>query len=105
MWTPRNSATGSQDTSHVTANAEPIEGERLPVRVNWDRMPVSVHSDEREILESLILYLRKQHNLRKRSIVMDDREDGGFLFFIYQICDPRWIAEFLNQLDGGESNG
>ena len=68
-------------------------------------MPVSVHSDDREELESLIRVLRQQHNLRKRSIVMDDREDGGFLFFIYQVCDPRWIVEFLNQQAGGESNG
>jgi hypothetical protein len=68
-------------------------------------MPVSVHSDDREVLESLIRFLRQQHNLRKRSIVMDDREDGGFLFFIYQVCDPRWIVEFLNQQSGGESNG
>ena len=68
-------------------------------------MPVSVHSDDREELESLIRFLRQQHNLRKRSIIMDDREDGGFLFFIYQVCDPRWIVEFLNQQAGGESNG
>jgi len=68
-------------------------------------MPVSVHSDDQEVLEALIRYLRQQHNLRKRSIVMDDRVDGGFLFFIYQVCDPRWIAEFLNQLNDGESNG
>ena len=68
-------------------------------------MPVSVHGDDREILEALIRYLRQQHNVRKRSIVMDDREAGGFLFFLYQVCDPRWIAEFLNQLGGGQSNG
>ncbi len=27
---------------------------------------------------------------------MDDRENGGYLFFIYQPCDPRWIAECIN---------
>lgn len=26
---------------------------------------------------------------------MEDRENGGYLFFIYQPCDPRWIAEFI----------
>jgi|TARA_B100000767_G_scaffold258278_1_gene266850 hypothetical protein len=26
---------------------------------------------------------------------MEDREEGpGFLFFLYQACDPRWIAGF-----------
>jgi hypothetical protein len=65
--------------------------------VDWDRQPVSVHAQEAAILERLILHLRNQHNVRKRSIVMADRENDGFLFFIYQVCDPRWIASFLDQ--------
>jgi hypothetical protein len=31
---------------------------------------------------------------------MPDRESGGFLFFIYQACNPKWIADFLNTLEG-----
>jgi len=58
-------------------------------------MPVSVHGDDREELESLINYLKHQHNLRKRSLVMEDREEGGYLFFLYQICDPRWIVDYF----------
>lgn len=73
----------------------------MAVRVKWDRMPVSVHGDDREELESLINYLKHQHNLRKRSLVMDDREDGGYLFFIYQVCDPRWIASFFESTEEG----
>jgi len=49
-----------------------------------------------------MMHLRNVHNVRKRSIIMPDREEGGFLFFIYQVCDPRWIAEYLN---GGRTNG
>lgn len=49
-----------------------------------------------------MMHLRNTHNVRKRSIIMDDREEGGFLFFIYQVCDPRWISEYFN---GGQSNG
>ena len=52
--------------------------------VDWDRQPVSVHAAETEILEQLILHLRNRHNVRKRSIVMPDRENDGYLFFIYQ---------------------
>lgn len=74
----------------------------MSLRVDWDRQPVSVHSTEASVLEALILYLRNSHNVRKRSIVMPDRENGGFLFFIYQVCDPRWIAAFLDGLDKGE---
>jgi hypothetical protein len=63
----------------------------VSVRVYWKRTPVSVHHSRRVVLESLILYLRNVHGMRKRSIVMEDKEEGGFLFFIYQPCDPRWI--------------
>ena len=64
-------------------------------------MPVSVHGDDREELESLINYLKHQHNLRKRKLVKDDREDGGSIFFIYQVCDPRWIASFFESMEEG----
>jgi len=64
------------------------------VRVNWDRTPVSVHHEERDVLEELILHLRNSFGVRKRSLVMVDREEGGFLFFLYQPCNPRWILEY-----------
>ena len=50
--------------------------------------------DKKEVLESLILHLRNKHGIRKRSLVMEDREDGGYLFFMYQPCNPNWIIEF-----------
>jgi len=68
----------------------------VALRVNWDRTPVSVHHESKALLELLILHLKNKHGLRKRSIVMEDREEGpGYLFFLYQACDPRWIAEFI----------
>ena len=73
----------------------------MPVRIDWDRQPVSIHSDDKSELESLIDFLKIKHSIRKRSIIMDDRESGGFLFFIYQPCDPRWIAEFYQRLIHG----
>ena len=82
--------------STATANVAPTDGVRVKIWVDWDRQPVSVHSESREDLEALILHLRQQHNVRKRSLVMPDREQGGFLFFLYQTCDPRWIAAFLD---------
>jgi hypothetical protein len=67
----------------------------VALRVNWDRTPVSVHHESKATLEGLILHLRNKHGVRKRSIVMEDREEeSGFLFFLYQACDPRWIANF-----------
>ena len=83
--------------SLATDNVAPIDGVRVPVWVDWDRQPVSVHCDDREELEALILHLKSQYNLRKRSLVMEDRENGGFLFFLYQSCDPRWIMAYLTE--------
>lgn len=82
--------------SLATDNAAPTDGVRVKIWVDWERQPVSVHSESSEHLEALILHLRQQHNVRKRSLVMPDREQGGFLFFLYQSCDPRWIAAFLD---------
>lgn len=69
----------------------------MPIWVDWNRTPVSVHGPEQESLEQLILYLRNTYNVRRRSLVMEDRERGGFLFFIYQACNPVWIAEFIQR--------
>jgi len=69
----------------------------VPIWVDWKRTPVSVHGPEQDDLELLILHLRNTHNVRRRSLVMQDRENGGFLFFIYQACNPLWIAEYLQK--------
>ena len=69
----------------------------MPVRVDWDRQPVSIHSEDKFELEQLIVFLKNKHSIRKRSIVMADKESGGFLFFVYQPCDPRWIIEFYQR--------
>lgn len=69
----------------------------MPVRVDWDRQPVSIHSEDKFELEQLIDFLKNKHSIRKRSIVMADKEAGGFLFFVYQPCDPRWIVEFYQR--------
>ncbi len=66
----------------------------MPVRIDWDRQPISVHSHDKLELQNLIEFLKIKHLVRKRSIIMDDRESGGYLFFIYQPCDPSWIYEF-----------
>jgi len=72
----------------------------VTVRVNWDRTPVSVHHHDKDVLEALVLHLRNKYGVRKRSLVMEDREDTGFLFFLYQPCNPRWIIEFTSNLNG-----
>jgi hypothetical protein len=70
----------------------------VAVRVDWDRTPVSVHHHNKDVLEALILHLRNKFGVRKRSLVMEDREDSGYLFFLYQPCNPRWIIEFTSKL-------
>ena len=77
----------------------------VSIRVDWNRQPVSVHAEDADILRALIHHLRQQHNVKKRSIVMPDRESGGHLFFLYQACDPRWIASFVEQHQRGDLDG
>ena len=68
----------------------------MSVRVDWDRNPVSIHSEDKEELERLVEFLKTKHSVRKRSLVMEDRGEGGYLFFLYQPCDPRWVLDFMN---------
>ena len=51
---------------------------------------------DKEELERLVEFLKMKHSVRKRSLVMEDREEGGYLFFLYQPCDPRWVLDFMN---------
>ena len=89
-----------QATLLDTVNVEPTDGVIVvPIWVDWNRTPVSVHAPDQESLERLILHLRNAHNVRRRSLVMPDREAGGFLFFIYQACNPLWIAEFTGRME------
>jgi hypothetical protein len=30
---------------------------------------------------------------------MPDREEGGFVAFLYQVCDPAWIVEWQQQME------
>ena len=55
---------------------------------------MSIHHNSIEVLQSLLLYLREQHGITKHSIAMPDREEGGFVAFLYQVCDPAWIVEW-----------
>ena len=54
---------------------------------NSKKRPVAFKASKEQLIELI----------KKRSIVMDDRESGGYLFFIYQPCDPRWIIEFYKR--------
>ena len=68
----------------------------MTVKVNWDRNPVSVHSDDATALNHCINYLRNRHGLGKHSVVM--RQSGWRLhFLLYEACDPLWISEFQKQ--------
>ncbi len=70
-----------------------------PVRVDWNRSPVSIHHNSIEALQSLLLHLLEQHGITKHSIAMPDREEGGFVAFLYQVCDPAWIVEWQQQME------
>ena len=67
----------------------------MAIRVAWDRTPVSVHGDKIE-LQNLIQHLRNNHNFKKHSIIMPDREnEEEAVFFLYGPCDTRWLTEAI----------
>jgi len=44
----------------------------------------------------LIQHLRNNHNFKKHSIIMPDREnEEEAVFFLYGPCDPRWLTEAI----------
>ena len=75
-----------------------------PVRVDWNRVPVSLHHESLDVLNNLLLHLRDVYNLTKRSIPMPDRINGGYIAFLYQACDPQWLLSW-NEEFVGENNG
>ena len=55
----------------------------MAISVDWVRIPINVRSEKLEELKKLLEYLNKK-GLKKHSIIMPDREEGGFIFFIYE---------------------
>ena len=64
------------------------------VLIKWDRTPVSIHHSSKSVIDSCLEHLRARHGVTKRSISMPDRHEGGFLAFIYQVFDPKWIISW-----------
>ena len=69
------------------------------VRVDWTQDPVSLHADSADDLNRLFALLREQHGLKKRSIPMPDRENGGFVAFLYAPIDPRVLAAAIQEVE------
>lgn len=68
------------------------------IRVDWTQDPVSLHADLAEELDRLFAHLKRHHGLRKRSIPMPDRENGGFVAFLYAPIDPRVLAQAIDEV-------
>jgi hypothetical protein len=69
------------------------------IRVDWTQDPVSLHADSADDLNRLFALLREQHGLKKRSIPMPDRENGGFVAFLYAPIDPRVLAAAIQEVE------
>ena len=68
------------------------------IRVDWTQDPVSLHADSADDLNRLFALLREQHGLKKRSIPMPVRENGGFVAFLYAPIDPRVLAAAIEEV-------
>jgi len=68
------------------------------IRVDWTQDPVSLHAETSEVLNRLFALLRDKHGLRKRSVPMPDRENGGFVAFLYAPIDPRVLSSVIEEV-------
>jgi hypothetical protein len=68
----------------------------MSVQVDWARIPINIKSTNKSKLVELLNYL-KEKGLKKHSIIMPNRESGGYLFFIYDNINKKdldkWITE------------
>ncbi len=69
------------------------------VRVSWDHDPVSLHANDEALLNRLFAILKERHDIKRRSIPMPDRENGGWIAFLYQPVHPRDLATAINDLE------
>ena len=68
------------------------------IRVDWTQDPVSFHAETADELERLFAHLKRHHGVKKRSIPMPDRENSGFVAFLYAPVDPRVLAQAIEEV-------
>ena len=69
------------------------------IRVDWTQDPVSLHAETPEVLNHLFALLRERHGIKKRSVPMHDRENGGFVAFLYEPIDPRFLSAVIEEVE------
>ena len=65
----------------------------MPIDVDWGRIPISIRSEVNSELSQFLNYLKKK-GLKKHSIIMPDREQGGFIFFIYEKIEENTLEKW-----------
>jgi len=68
----------------------------MPIHVDWGRNPISIKSLNKDELNDLLVFLR-ENGLKKHSIIMPDRESGGFLFFVYGKLEESFIEKWKSE--------
>ncbi len=68
----------------------------MPINVDWGRIPISIRSDNNSELVKFLKNLNK-NGLKKHSIIMPDRENGGFIFFIYEHMEESILKKWIEK--------
>ena len=68
----------------------------MPIQVDWDRNPISIRCEDKSKLSILLIFL-KEKGIKKHSIIMPDRENGGFLFFVYGKLEKSIIEKWNSE--------
>ncbi|MAS63316.1 MAG: hypothetical protein CMA34_06655 [Euryarchaeota archaeon] len=65
----------------------------MSIYIDWARNPIIAKSQDEEKLSEFLIFLNK-YGIKKHSIVMPDRETGGFILFLYQKIDEEIIDKW-----------
>ena len=65
----------------------------MSIHIDWARNPIIAKSQDEEKLSEFLIFLNKS-GVKKHSIVMQDRESGGFILFLYQKIDEEIIDKW-----------
>jgi len=68
----------------------------MPIQVDWGTVPISIKCTVKDDLINFLSYLNKK-GLKKHSIIMPNRESGGFTFLIYENIRKDIVENYIKE--------
>ena len=68
----------------------------MPIQVDWGTVPISIKCPIKDELIQFLSFLNN-NGLKKHSIIMPDRESGGFTFLIYESIRKEIVENYIKE--------